>query len=357
MLKITKKFLLATLPIAAYGNLASADHGSVGFGLGTAGPIITNSAIPLPENRVLVGMTSQYIKNRQFTDGQLLEFNEQLEGQDRHVHSTESLVTASVIGAYGVTDDLTLGLRFPYVWRNNIREVTHHHDEHAHSDEHDEEAEESPSVQNLGDPNGIGDLTAFGQWRFFHSADNLTNVALMAQVKMPTGRTNRMTVPNDEGESELFETHSQPGSGSWDAGLGLAFTQGLGSFAFDSNVLYTLVTQGAQGVDLGDIFSYNFALSWSPGGTLGGGLQAESNFNPFTLIVELNGEWRDFQTQDGVVDPDEGGHILYISPGARFAGGPNWNVALSFGVPIATDLNGIQEDPDYRITSRFVFTF
>ncbi|MGH8548562.1 MAG: transporter [Methylococcales bacterium] len=352
MFQIRRNFLLAAFAIAtACGDLASADHGSVGFGLGTAGPIITNSAIPLPADKALVGITSQYIKNRRFSDGQLIEFNEAVEGQGRNIHSTESLLTASWIAAYGVTDDLTLGLRFPYVWRNNIREVSHHPDEGGG------EPEEAPEVQNLGDPNGIGDLTVFGQWRFFHTADNLTNVALLAQVKMPTGRTNRVTAPNDEGESEVFETHFQPGSGSWDAGLGVAFTQGFGSFSFDSNVLYNLVTQGAQGVDNGDSFSYNFALSWSPGGTLGGGLQAESNFNPVTLIVELNGEWRDFVTQNGVIDQEEGGHTLFISPGARFSGGQNWNVALSFGVPIVTDLNGFQEKPDYRITSRFVFTF
>ena len=75
------------------------------------------------------------------------------------------------------------------------------------------------------------------------------------------------------------------------------------------------------------------------------------------MIVELNGEWRDYQTQNGVVNPDEGGHVLYISPGARYSGGQNWNVAFSFGVPIMTDLNGIQEKPDYRLTSRFVITF
>jgi hypothetical protein len=74
-------------------------------------------------------------------------------------------------------------------------------------------------------------------------------------------------------------------------------------------------------------------------------------------MVELNGEWRDFQTQKGVKDPDEGGHILYVSPGARFSGGQNWNVALSFGVPIVADLNGYQVEPDYRITSRFNVTF
>ncbi|MGR9106303.1 MAG: transporter [Gammaproteobacteria bacterium] len=345
------RLVIASVVAACCASPARADHGSVGFGLGTAGPIITNSAIPLPENKFLFGVTSQYVKNRQFSDGQLVEFNESLENQDRHIDSLESLLVASFVAGYGVTDDLTLGFRFPYVWRYNIREVGEHHDGPGGDEE------EAPGVQNLGDPNGIGDLTAFGQWRFFHSADNLTNVALLAQVKMPTGRTNRRTVVNEEGESEVFETHDQPGSGSWDAGLGFAFTQGFGSFSFDSNILYTLVTQGAQGVDLGDVFSYNLALSWSPGGTLGGGLQAESNFNPLTLIVELNGEWRDFQTQNGVVDPDEGGHILYISPGARVTGGQNWNLAFSFGVPIVTELNGIQEKPDYRITSRFVITF
>lgn len=337
--------------LGLYGNSVSADHGSIGFGLGTAAPIVTSSAITLPVNKALVGVTTQYTDYNEFSDPRLIELNERLEGEGRHVHSIESLLTTSLIAAYGVTDNITLGLRFPYVWRNNVREVPHHHEEEEGT------GGEAPHVQNLGDPNGIGDTTVFGQWRFFNTEDNLTHVALLGAVKMPTGRTDRVTARGEDGERQIQDVHFQPGTGSWDGSLGLAFTQGLGDFSFDSNVLYTWVTKGDRHVDLGDVFTYNAALSWSPGGTLGGGLQASSNFNLWTLMVELNGEWRDFQTERGVKDPDEGGHILYVSPGARFAGGENWNVALSFGVPIVTDLNGHQVQPDYRITSRINVTF
>ncbi|HYE34023.1 transporter [Methylocaldum sp.] len=342
--------------ISLCSNSLLADHGSIGFGLGTAAPIITSSAITLPASKALVGVTTQYTDYNEFSTSRLIELNERLEGEERHVHSIESLLTTSLIAAYGVTDDITLGLRFPYVWRNNVREVPHH-DEEEHHDDEEGAGEEAPHVQNLGDPNGIGDTTFFGQWRFFNTEDNLTHVALLGAVKMPTGRTDRVTARNEEGEREIQDVHFQPGSGSWDGSLGLAFTQGLGDFSFDSNVLYTWVTKGDRDVDLGDVFTYNAALSWSPGGTLGGGLQASSNFNLWTLMVELNGEWRDFQTERGLKDVDEGGHILYVSPGARFAGGENWNLALSFGVPIVTDLNGHQVEPDYRITSRINVTF
>jgi len=129
----------------------------------------------------------------------------------------------------------------------------------------------------------------FSQWRFFNTADNLTHVALLDPVKMPTGRTDRAAVKNGEGGREMYETHFQLGSGSRYGSLGVAFTQGLGNFSFDFNVLYTWVTKGARDVDLGDVFSYN--------------------------------------------------------------------AALSFGVPIVTDLNGYQVEPDYRITGRFNITF
>jgi hypothetical protein len=56
-------------------------------------------------------------------------------------------------------------------------------------------------------------------------------------------------------------------------------------------------------------------------------------------------------------DPNSGGNTVYISPGIRFSGGKGWNTALSVGAPVATDFNGYQTPPDYRIVYRFVATW
>jgi hypothetical protein len=76
-------------------------------------------------------------------------------------------------------------------------------------------------------------------------------------VKTPTGTTDER-----DNEGELFETEFQPGSGSWDPLIGLAVTRGFGRWSLDSNVLYSLATEGVQQTDLGDRFHYNGAISY-----------------------------------------------------------------------------------------------
>jgi len=362
-----RNVFLSTLALAVafslFGGAALADHGSMGFGLGTASPLITDTAVTLPEGKFAVGTRIQYINFKRFSDSFITSLNDRFHEAEeegdlsqgkRHVHSTDELINPAFVGAYGVTDDLTVGLRFPYVMRTNVRATPHAEDHH------------DISTHDFGDINGIGDVTVWGEYRFFNTADNLTNVAALFAVKTPTGRVDRVGRKDEHGERELLDTHLQPGSGSWDGSLGLAFTQAFDAFAFDTSVLYTWATKGAQNTDMGDSFFYNFALSWSPGPAQAAGLQASSNINPWTFVLEFNGEWRDKQTRHSWRDqsfpgawrdPDSGGHVLYFSPGVRYAGGPNWNIGLSFGAPIIADVNSYQVEPDYRIINRINFTF
>ena len=154
-----------------------------------------------------------------------------------------------------------------------------------------------------------------------------------------------------------FETHHQPGGGAWSPSIGLSFTRAMGSFSFDTSILYTVTTTGAQKTDLGDIFGYNFALSYAFGAPARNNFFSSSNNAPWTAVLELNGEWQDYQKTEGVIDPNSGGNAVFISPGIRYSGGKSWNTALSIGAPIVKDTNGYQTDPDYRITYRFVVVF
>ena len=82
-----------------------------------------------------------------------------------------------------------------------------------------------------------------------------------------------------------------------------------------------------------------------------------ATMHPGRAVLELNGMWQDRQKTARLIDPNSGGNTVYISPGIRYAGGKNWNTALSIGTPIVKDMNGYQTPPDYRITYRLVFSF
>ncbi len=331
MYRKTLPFVLATLP-----SIALADHGSLGFGVGTASPIVTQTGLTLPTGMWAGGVIAQYIDFKSTSDQQLLD------AQRAHgdVHSVYTFLQPSLFAAYGVTDDLTLGLRLPYVLRSGV---------HSPSGEPDDP---DNHINHLGDPSGFGDVSLFGQYRFFHTEDNLNHASLVVGLKTPTGATGVKT-----NQGDLFELHHQPGSGSWDPSFGLSFTRAMGQFSFDSSVLYTIATQGAQDTNLGDVFDYNIAVSYAFGAPARNALFATSNNAPWTAVLELNGTRREHQKTLGVTDPNSGGDTLYISPGVRYSGGKNWNTALSFGVPIVDNLNGYQTESDYRIVYRFVVAF
>ncbi len=353
-MKKNKSLLMLTTiyGLLTHNATVSADHGSLGFGIGTASPIITQTGVTLPTNMWAGGIITQFTSFAGASDQSLLAAkNNAVDEAHGDVHSLNTLLIPSVFAAYGVTDDLTLGLRIPYVLRSGVRSPN----------------EAGTEVEKLGDPSGFGDVSFFGQYRFYHSDDNLNHASLVVGLKAPTGQTSVPTSPpqhHDEEEEEgghhgggAFEAHHQPGSGSWNPSFGLSFTRAMGNFSFDTSVLYTVATTGAQKTDLGDLFGYNFALSYSFGAPARNNFFSSSNNAPWTAVLELNGEWQDYQRINGEIDPNSGGHLMFISPGIRYSGGKSWNTALSVSAPVLTDSNGFQTDPDYRITYRFVATF
>ncbi|MFZ2452389.1 MAG: transporter [Methylovulum miyakonense] len=334
--KTSTTLLLTTLSVT-YSHIALADHGSLGFGIGTASPIITQTGVTLPAGVWAGGIITQFVSIDSASDAQLLNIkNNAIDDAHGDIHSVESFLQPAAFAAYGVTDDLTFGMRLPYVLRSGNRTPN----------------EEGDAVNKQGDANGFGDVSFFGQYRFYHSDDNLNHASLVVGLKTPTGETG-----TTDNQGSTFETHSLPGSGSWDPSFGLSFTRAMGQFSFDTSFLYTVATQGTQQTDLGDIFGYNFALSYAFGAPARNNFFSSSNNAPWTAVLELNGEWQDQQSIHGQDDPNSGTHTVYISPGIRYSGGKNWNTALSIGAPVVTDHNGFQTDPDYRITYRFVATF
>ncbi|MDI1278778.1 transporter [Methylobacter sp.] len=338
--KKTPLAIVLSSAFALYSGAALADHGSLGFGIGTASPIITQPGVTLPTNMWAVGTITQFSSFNSASDQKLLDLQN---GPNPDVHSVSTYLQPSIFAAYGLTDDLTFGVKVPYVFRTGVRSPA----------EIDLDNPDARSVNTLGDPNGFGDVSIFTQYRFFHTADNLNHVALTLGLKTPTGQT---ALTNNQGTN--FETHHQPGSGSWNPSAGISYTRVMGSFSFDTNAMYTIATRGAQGTYLGDNIGYNIALSYAFGAPARNAFFSASNNAPWTAVLEFNGERQAQQRTAGVgYDANSGGNTIYVSPGVRYSGGKNWNTALSIGTPIVQDLNGYQTPAEYRITYRFVVAF
>jgi hypothetical protein len=333
MLKKSIPLLLATLPFSVF-----ADHASIGLGVGSASPIATESGITMPKGTISTGIRSELIRLDEYSDSKLQDLR--AADAEADLHSVESLWSISAAAAYAITDDFTVGFRIPFIMRDNIREP-----------EHDFEGPGVAPIESLGNIEGIGDSTFYGQYRFFQNEG--THISALFGIKTPTGKTNRDHV--HDGGIALLDAEFQPGSGSWDGILGLAFTQELGLFSVDASTVYNISSEGTQGTDLGDIFSYNFALSYR--------LFGQQNLSyaapKFALdtIIEFNGEWRDKEETRNINDNNSGGHLAYISPGLRLSAGKNVSIGASFGIPVVQDTNGNQVEPDYRIISSVNIAF
>ena len=326
--------LLASLGMTA---TASADHASVGLGGGAGSPIYTESAITLPAGRWSASLRSEYNNFSRIANPQLA---------NSELHSVDTLLSTALGLSYGLTDDLTLGLRLPYIQRQNVREADHHvYDHGAGAHGH------ANRILNLGDPEGLGDATLFGEYRFLRSSDQQTHLAALFGVKLPTGETRRKHA------GERLETGFQPGSGSTDGLLGVAATHLSGALSYDASLLYSVVTTGAQHTDVGDVLSYNLATSYRLGGERPANPYDLAQPHAWDLILEFNGEHRDREQTHGQREENSGGNIVYLSPGVRYLNKTGWGLALSLGVPMIENFNGTQAEPDYRVLSSLNVAF
>jgi hypothetical protein len=341
---------------------ALAHHPGGASNTGGAGPITTISAETLEAGHGAVAFLYEYIAFGGLGDADLIN----AASKHQHVHSIGTIQNATASAAYGVTDDFMVSVRVPYVLRTDIREGHH---------EHLPGGIVSNTVDFRGDSSGLGDVTVLGQYRFINSKATGTQAAFLFGVKLPTGATNRL-----DAQGELFEAEFQPGSGSTDFLLGAAFTQRFGAWSFDTNVLGVLAGTGTQDTNLGSRFLYNAAVSYRlvgytppeehaglPSSALAHGPVPHRHEHPLEkipappqwrvdAILELNGEWHDFETVAGVRDPNSGGHVLLLSPGVRVGYG-NFSGFATFGVPLVNDMNGLQSKTSYRVFTGIAYAF
>ena len=324
-----KQYLIATSIVVLlfpYGTPVIADHPSVGLSSGKATPITTTSAETLAKGQWSFGFNFEYNDNDTISDERLIANAEADEDSD--VHSIGTLKQYSLYFATGLSDNLTLAGQLPYVKRSNIVE--------AHHDHGDTEIEE------LGSSEGIGDARIFGQYRFYSNDITRNSMAAIFGIKLPTGET------NEESPEEKLEAELQPGSGSWDPFFGLAFSKQWDKWAFDTNATFQLVTEGTQDTDLGDFFGANAAISYRINTRHEHQNHHDHLDMQWDLILELNSEWREKEDNDGETNDDSGGLLVFLSPGVRVSAN-GFSAALSIGIPIVEDLNGLQSEPEARV--------
>ena len=347
-------FAIAALSAIIPLEFAQAHHVGGAGNTADAGPINTISASTLEASCAVAGVTIDYTSLNTLAGSTLV--NATATGIDG-VHGLRTLQSYSLVAAYGVTNDLMFSLRLPWIDRTGI-----------------DAAERDPStniidVLDHGGADGVGDISVQVQYRFLRNGS--FEAAALLGFTAPTGPTNRLSR-----QDELLDAEFQPGSGAWAGNFGLALTHRAGPWSFDANVMYEVNGEGTQNTDLGNIFLYNFAVSHrltalSSGDPMFNGGQAHhagddghhhnraehsTQSAALDLVLEVNGQWHEKQSQSGLADANSGSRSIFLSPGLRLTAG-NMSAFASVGIPVLNEFNGIQPDNDWRMTSGILIGF
>jgi len=314
-------------------------------GTGLAGPIITIPAYNMAKGTTAISFSVNFLDRGRLDASQTARIiaGHSHDGGAHHADDNYGSLMQTLAVSHGLTDRLSLSAVIPFVESFAFREVT------------------GDGIANQGNSIGFGDMTLMGKYKFYDKYKFQS--ALIAGMKFPTGATNVQADNN-----ERFEATNQPGSGSFDPLLGLALSKQFEKFGLDSNFLYKFSTRGAQDSVIGDVASYNVAVSYAVNhghedefhhhhleGTKG---LLETIFPQhilgqhlaWDLIMEINTLWQEAPILNGAVNANHGGTIVYLSPGLRMVLNDTLVYNLSIGFPVVQALNGIQGGNDLQLS-------
>ncbi len=229
-----------------------------------------------------------------------------------------------VLGQYGLSDRLALQFELPFV-----------HREHSHIEN---------GVTDNFNFSGLGDVIVGGQYAFLTAYDAFEpSLSLRFGAKLPTGATDATSTAGEPAEVTI-----QPGTGSFDAIVGLNYRQDLvsvpmfsGEYAtvpFSIGVSYSANGKGTNGYRVGNTLLVSLGTEYQMLDRLG-------------LLLQVNGMVRDHADvgTTGELPENTGGTWIFASPGLNL----RLNDALSlFGyvqLPVYINVHGIQQASRFNL--------
>ena len=305
------------------------------------GPIMTMPAYTLEKGKFVVNTSINYQNYDEFTLSQMKEINR----NRLHAHSRSANMQIAANLLYGLTDDLTVIVSYPFQSNFNLQYT---YDGFTYDED---------------DSIGLGDMSLMLKYHLPEIKKLNLDMALIAGIEMPTGFTNE----RDKTGIPLAADH-QPGSGSWDPLLGAAFSKRFASerledISLHSNLLYKLSTKGSQDTVVGDIVNFNFAANYLidrdspnkfqklfPRELLGTRLD-------WSLVSEINGIWLEKTEYSGIKDNAHGGLLVNWMNGLKLAIEEQFIIGLLAGFPLIDDLNGTSPDAGFNLIGTMGFVF
>jgi hypothetical protein len=299
-------------------------------GPGTAaGGVQVWSARPIPRGSFAVLLRADYTRFEPLSPQEIENLTLAVSGDHTHLHVVERSTLATLGLSYGLTDDLELGVLFAYYAASGVGEG------HAHGGA-------SYEFSDYGDVDGPADTWVAAKYRVHTSAGG--DVALIGGVKAPTGDDHVVV------DGVAIDQALQPGSGSWDASLAIAFTRDLGErLLMDASAQYVLRTE-ANAYQVGDQANLGVALAMR----IIGDARADRWLWGF---VESSVRMQAENEEAGGTHVNSGGTTVFLTPGLRgdLPGGVSAGIGLQ--LPVVEVLNDVQQGIDYKLTGSLTVSF
>ena len=298
--------ILLPLQAAAHGA-----HGATG-GVSSGASIITSGA----QISQGTSLSVQYERR----DYKLMDEQRLLDLQgieDVHQHSRgEALYLSATIG---LAQDWDMSFSLPYVRFSGF------------ADNGDAYAQANPGTLSRTDTaKGVGDLNIQTRYRFWQQGDH--QVAALMGLKLPSGNIRQKT-----NQGDILGAHNQPGSGSVDFQLGVAYSSFYQDIAaISADVIGRINTEGAGAFRAGNSLQADLALSFLP----------RSIIVPF---IEFNLLYMDRDIENNAIKKNSGLSSLSLTPGVFVRIGKQQTVYGAISYPLWEELPGIQSEGKYRL--------
>jgi hypothetical protein len=313
--RTTGAALLAALSPAVLTSPSGACHGP-----GTSGGVQVLTARPLAGGSWEFAFRADHT-NFESISAADVESMAPAETGHSHLNVVDRSTLASVGVRYGMTTDLEVGVLFAYYAAGNVGEGETHGDGAFH-------------VHEYGDVRGFADTWFSAKLRLRMSST--ADLALVGGIKAPTG------ADDAEYEGEPIDPALQPGSGSWDASLGLAFTRGFGErFLVDASALHVFRTE-AGGYRIGDQTDVGAAVTARLAGDPHGARRLWGS-------LEAVGRRQEPDVEGGSPHPNSGGTTIFLAPGVHADWSPVVRTSIAVQFPVHQDLNDVQQRLDAKI--------
>jgi len=222
----------------------------------------------------------------------------------------ENRLTAFV--SYGFSERLSLTARVPLSWRHLVTTAP-------------DTEPESVNTSGLSDPEIYAQLRLWGS-HLVSPVGRRATVSLVAGVKTPWGENDVVQ------DGVRVDEHGQPGTGSTDA---------FGSLVF----LYLIDRRSALFVSTGYRGTGTNSHGYRYGSSFSGNMAYEHKLGSrLDAVVELNFRHaaKDSVDQEGTLDDDTGGSLLYVTPRLLVSLGHGLVLRAGAQIPLAKSLNGYQ---------------